>query len=57
MTNQDEADHTVTADDKSFDSSQLSQGKSFSFTFTKEGTFTYKCSNHPTMQGKIIVSK
>ncbi len=56
-TNQDQMDHTVTADDKSFDSGQLAQGKSFSFTFTKEGTYTYHCSNHPSMLGKIIVSK
>ncbi len=56
-TNQDPADHTVTADDQSFDSGQLAQGKSFSFTFTKDGTFTYKCSNHSNMVGTIIVTK
>lgn len=56
-TNQDSADHTVTADDQSFDSGQLAQGKSFSFTFTKEGTYTYKCANHTSMVGKIVVTK
>ncbi len=56
-TNQDSTDHTVTADDQSFDSGQLAQGKSFSFTFTKEGTFTYKCSNHTNMVGTIVVTK
>ncbi len=56
-TNQDQTDHTVTADDKSFDSGQLGQGQSFSFTFTKEGTFSYHCSNHTSMLGKIIVTK
>jgi plastocyanin len=56
-TNMDQADHTVTADDKSFDSGSLSQGKSFSFTFTKEGTYTYKCSFHSSMVGKIVVTK
>ncbi len=56
-TNQDSADHTVTADDKSFDSGKLGQGKDFSFTFSKEGTFSYKCTIHPNMVAKIIVTK
>ena len=54
-TNQDSAAHTVTADDGSFDSGQLAQGATFSFTFTKAGTFSYKCGNHPTMLGKVVV--
>ncbi len=54
-TNQDSAAHTVTADDGSFDSGQMSQNQTFSFTFSKAGTFSYKCSNHPNMLGKVIV--
>jgi len=54
-TNQDADAHTVTADDGSFDSGQLSQGQSFSFTFSKAGTFSYICGNHPTMLGKVVV--
>jgi plastocyanin len=54
-TNQDSAAHTVTANDGSFDSGQMAQGATFSFTFSKAGTFSYKCGNHPTMLGKVIV--
>ncbi|RPJ50379.1 MAG: hypothetical protein EHM21_05110 [Chloroflexi bacterium] len=56
-TNEDQAQHTATADDKSFDSGPLAQGASFSFTFTKEGTFPYICTFHPNMVGTIIVTK
>jgi plastocyanin len=54
-TNQDATEHTVTADDGSFDSDQLKQGQSFTFTFTNAGTFSYSCSNHPNMKGKVVV--
>ncbi len=53
--NKDTAPHTVTARDKSFDSSSLSRDGSFSFTFKQQGTFEYYCQFHPTMTGKIIV--
>jgi plastocyanin len=56
-TNEDSAQHTATADDGSFDSGQLSKGQSFTFTFTKEGTFTYKCADHANMKATIIVTK
>src|SRR5262249_3362375 len=46
-TNQDAAAHTVTADDGSFDSGQLSTGQTFQQEFDTPGTFTYHCSNHP----------
>jgi plastocyanin len=54
-TNQDTDTHTVLADDGSFDSGQMEQGASFSFTFSKAGTFSYKCGNHPSMLGKVVV--
>lgn len=53
--NQDSSEHTVTAVDGSFDSGQMAQGQSFSFTFNKAGTFNYKCGNHPSMLGKVEV--
>jgi plastocyanin len=56
-TNEDSAKHTATADDGSFDSGQLSKGQSFTFTFTKEGTFTYICADHANMKATIIVTK
>ncbi len=54
-TNNDNAPHTVTADDGSFTSGNISPGATFSFTFTKAGTFTYHCVYHPWMTGRVIV--
>ena len=45
-TNHDDIPHTVvSADDP----------KAFSFTFTKAGTYSYFCSVHPKMTGKVAV--
>jgi plastocyanin len=55
-TNKDSANHTVTADDgTTFASSTLSSGATFSFTFTKAGTYAYHCSIHTSMTGTITV--
>lgn len=54
-TNKDSAPHTVTADNKTFDSGTLQKGQSFTFTFDKVGTFTYYCALHPSMKGTIVV--
>ncbi len=45
--------HTVTGE--KFDLGPVSQGRTFSYTFDEAGTFEYRCKNHPTMKGKIIV--
>jgi plastocyanin len=55
-TNQDGATHTVTADDGAFDSGNLANGKSFSFTFDQAGTFAYHCNIHQRMTGKVTVT-
>ena len=54
-TNQDSVGHTITADDNSFDTGIIEQGKSKSNTFSKAGTYTYHCGVHPSMTGKIVV--
>jgi nitrite reductase (NO-forming) len=69
-TNNDDADHTITdsdaanAADRVFDSSGQNVGKSmqtmkkgdtFSYTFTKPGTYHYKCLVHPFMTGTVVV--
>jgi plastocyanin len=54
-TNNGSVPHTVTADQGAFDSNALSPGNSFSFTFTKAGTYTYHCKIHPSMTATIIV--
>jgi plastocyanin len=60
-TSEDNAPHTVTADDGSFDSGNLQKGDSFKFTFTKAGNFPYYCAYHGTaggggMSGTITVT-
>ncbi len=56
VTNEDRAPHTITADDKSFDSGDLQQGKVFTFKVDKAGTYTYICSIHQYMKGTLEVS-
>lgn len=53
--NHDDIPHTVVSEDKSFMSKALDTDDNFSFTFTKPGTYSYYCSIHPRMTGKIIV--
>ena len=56
-TNRDFEVHTVTADDTppTFKSAGLDTDDTFSFTFNKAGTYSYHCSLHPHMTGKIVV--
>jgi plastocyanin len=54
-TNQDDIPHNVVSDDKSFKSKALDTDETFTYTFTKRGTYTYFCSIHPKMTGKIVV--
>lgn len=48
--------HTVTANNGSFASGDLSTGSSFSYVFTKRGTYAYHCAIHPFMTGTVIVT-
>jgi len=54
-TNGDDVPHTVRAEDGSFRSKPMDTGDSYAFTFTKPGIYTYFCSIHPKMVGKVIV--
>ncbi len=56
-TNLDQLQHTVTADDGSFDSGFLDPGASFSFTFAQPGRYQYYCQPHggPGMTGMSAV--
>lgn len=56
-TNEDDKDHTVNADDKSFKSDNLSLDESYEFVFKKTGTFKYGCRYHPREKGTITVEK
>jgi len=55
-TNRDDIPHTVVSEDKTtFKSKALDTDDSFSYTFTKPGTYTYFCSMHPKMTAKVVV--
>lgn len=54
-TNNDSSPHTVTEKDRHFRSAALDTSESFSFTFATPGEFTYFCTIHPMMVGKIVV--
>src|SRR5215472_95541 len=54
-TNRDDIPHNVVSEDKSIKSKALDTDEKFSFTFTKPGTYSYFCSMHPKMKGKVVV--
>jgi len=51
--NDDIVPHTATS--ASFDSGSLAPGKSWRYTFTKAGEFSYTCTFHPMMKGIVTV--
>jgi plastocyanin len=54
-TNHDDIPHTVVSEDKAFKSKVLDSDGDFTYTFTKAGTYSYFCSIHPKMVGKVVV--
>lgn len=58
-TNLDKPPHdaTATAGPEKFKSPTLATGQSWSYTFTKPGTYSYICSIHPQMTASVIVAK
>ena len=54
-TNSDDAPHTATADDSSFDTGDLDKGDSKTVTFDEPGTFSYYCRFHPFMKATVEV--
>jgi plastocyanin len=55
-TNKDDEPHTVVANDGSFHSPGMDSQATFSYTFTKAGTFDYVCSIHPFMHAAVVVT-
>jgi plastocyanin len=55
--NRDDVPHTVTSPNKPrvLASPSLDTDESFTFEFTRPGTYDYFCAVHPKMTGKIIV--
>ena len=55
-TNKDSASHTVTSDSGTeLSSGTLSNGQTYSHTFSNSGTYNYHCNFHGMMKGTIIV--
>jgi plastocyanin len=54
-TNNDDIPHTVVSTDGVFKSKVRDTDEKFSYTFTKAGTYSYYCSVHPKMTGKVVV--
>lgn len=55
-TNSDETPHTIAHAKGAFRSSALDTKDTFSHTFAAPGEFVYRCTLHPMMVGKIIVT-
>src|SRR5204863_7886445 len=54
-TNRDDIPHAVVSNDGVFKSKVRDTDEKFSYTFDKAGTYSYYCSLHPKMVGKIVV--
>ena len=54
-TNRDDIPHTVVSNEALFKSKALDTDDKFSFTPAKPGTYSYFCSIHPKMTGKVVV--
>src|SRR5262249_61961819 len=53
--NHDEDVHTVVSTTQAFTSRAIDTDESFSYTFTKPGTYTYFCTLHPLMTATVVV--
>lgn len=51
-TNKEAKPHTVTADDKSFESKVIKENETYSYKFEKPGTYAYHCAFHGGNAGK-----
>lgn len=55
VVNEDDAPHTATADDMSFDTGELARGESAEITLSAAGELSYQCDIHDYMRGVIRV--
>lgn len=54
-TNRDQVDHTVTAQDGSWNSGIIRPGETWERTFSGPGTYDFYCIPHPFMKGTVVV--
>jgi plastocyanin len=55
FTNNAPLPHTVSADDKSFDSGIIDIGKRWAHAFAVAGSYPFHCTPHPFMKGLVVV--
>jgi len=55
-TNNDSVTHTVTLDDNSVDSGNVTAGSTYDHIFAAVGSFAYHCKIHPSMLGTVVVT-
>jgi len=53
--NHDDDPHTVTSTVNAFRSPGIDTDETYSYTFTRPGTYQYFCTLHPLMTGKVVV--
>jgi plastocyanin len=53
--NDDQVQHSVTTDDGTSDSGLIDPGRSFERVFDRPGSYSYHCTPHPFMHGRVIV--
>ena len=53
--NGEQVQHSVTADDGSFDSGLIEPGQTYERVFDRPGSYAYHCTPHPFMTGRVIV--
>ena len=54
-TNRDNAPHSATDQDETWDTGLLSKGESATLTLGEPGTFEYYCTVHPDMKARLVV--
>lgn len=54
-TNRDDVPHNVVSRENLFTSPDLEPKQQFAFTFRRAGTFSYFCTIHPQMTGRVVV--
>lgn len=53
--NGEQVQHSVTADDGSFDSGLIEPGQSYERVFDRPGSYAYHCTPHPFMTARVVV--
>ena len=53
--NEDVVAHSVTSEDSTFDSGLIQPGARWARVFARAGTFSYACTPHPFMRGRVVV--